>query len=669
MKPELVIKHVTLRELYWLAAAVVMAILPHSTRIPAWIILLVLALILWRVIGLLKNWPLLNDHSFLLRLIQIVLVIAGFAGVYNQFGTLVGRDAGTSLLVLLIGLKVLETCRERDYYVVIFLGYFIVVTNFFYTQSIATAIYMALTVWVTTSCLITFNDRAHCLPDIARLRIAGTLLLQALPIMLFLFLLFPRINGPLWGLPKDAHAGLIGIDDVMEPGTISQLIQTDAVAFRVEFGGEIPEQSKLYWRGPVLLHSDGRKWTRDVKTTSKSVTLETGGPSVRYTVTMEPNNQRWLFALEMPNQVPEQGYITSDFQLLTREPVRQRIRYDLSSSPEYLIRNSGSAELERALQLPAGYHSKTIALAQSWREEGDNPAQIIDRALRWFSEDEFYYTLTPPLLAQDNVDEFLFNTKQGFCEHYAGAFVILMRAAEIPARVVTGYQGGNYNPVGDYLIVGQQDAHAWAEVWLDERGWVRVDPTSAVSPARVLEGIESALPDAIVDIPLVFSQNPLSRDLWERLRNSWDAINNQWNQWVISYGPQRQSQFLSQFGMGDIDWKAMTAVLSIAISIFLSIIAIWLLRQNMPNRDQARTLYDEFCRKLARRGILRLHSEGPLDFARRVAGRSEDLSAPVNEITRLYISVRYGTQQEYLEQLKARVKDFRPPKTITRKIA
>ncbi|MBI4006365.1 MAG: DUF3488 domain-containing transglutaminase family protein [Gammaproteobacteria bacterium] len=669
MKPEVLVKPVSVQELFWLVAGVVMAIAPHSTRMPVWIIVLVMALIMWRLIGGLKNWPLPDGHSLLLQLIQTLMVIAGFAGVYNQFGTLVGREAGTALLVLLTGFKILETSRERDYYVVIFLGYFIVITNFFHTQTIATAAYMALTVWVMTSCLIMVNDRAHCLSDIARVRIAGTLLLQALPIMLFTFLLFPRINSPLWGLPKDAYAGLTGIDDEMEPGTISQLIQTDAVAFRVEFNGDIPKQSKLYWRGPVLWHSDGRKWTRYTKTASESVALERGGPLVRYTITMEPNNQKWLFALEMPNQVPPLAYITTDFQLLTREPVRQRIRYDLTSSPDYLIRTSDSTELERALQLPAGFHPKTVALARSWREEGDKPSQIIERAMRWFSEDEFYYTLVPPLLMQDNVDEFLFNTKQGFCEHYAGAFVILMRAAGIPARVITGYQGGNYNPVGDYLIVEQRDAHAWAEVWLEERGWVRVDPTSAVSPARVLEGIESALAGAIVDIPLIFSQNPLSRSLWQRLHNSWDAINNQWNQWVISYGPQRQTQFLRQFGMGEFDWKAITAVLFITISIILCMITVWLLRQNLSHRDPARMLYDEFCHKLARCGIRHSQSEGPLDFARRIINKHRELSVPVNEITTLYISVRYGIQQDNLGQLRSRIRAFRPARIITRKVA
>ncbi|RKZ67291.1 MAG: DUF3488 domain-containing protein, partial [Gammaproteobacteria bacterium] len=436
--------------------------------------------------------------------------MSGFVGIYVHFGTIVGRSAGVSLLVLLAGFKVLEINHHRDFYVSCFLGYFLVVTNFLFTQTIGTAVYMACTIFVMTLSLVSFNDTQKKLSIRASGKITATLLLQSIPVMLVLFLLFPRISGPLWGMPDDTHSGLTGIDDEMSPGSISQLIQSNKVAFRVDFKNTRPVPSQLYWRGPVLLHTDGKTWSRGESEHHAAISLETLSDPVDYTVTLEPHNRKWLYALEMPGHSPEldsaQSWMSSDFQLLTRNPVKRRIRYDMTSYPKYRITGLHKNELQTALQLPKRQHGKTKALMHEWQNEGLSEDQIIDRALKLFNEDNFYYTLTPSLLQKDRVDEFLFETKQGFCEHYASAFVVMMRAAGIPARVVLGYQGGEYNPVGDYLVVHQRNAHAWTEVWKQGQGWSRIDPTAAVSPLRIIEGIESALPDDVLDVPLVFSQ-------------------------------------------------------------------------------------------------------------------------------------------------------------------
>lgn len=664
MQSDISVNTVNTQVLCWLAAGITLAILPHGLRMPLWILPLTLTLILWRLGAAIKAWPMPGPDHPPLRWLKVLLIVAGFIGVYLSFHTLVGREAGSALLVILAGFKILETRYGRDVYIASFLGFFVIVTNFFVTETMTTAFYMLATLVVMFTALIIFNDPGRILKPADKLKTAGGLLLQALPVMLILFLLFPRINGPLWGLPQDAYAGKMGIDDEMAPGTISRLVQSNAVAFRAEFEDAIPPNSRLYWRGPVLWYNDGYKWTRERVSDTRPAPIATTGKPVNYSITLEPTSQRWLFALEMPAAPNENGYLTNDFQLRTRKPVNKRIRYALSAYPEYRLDSINSRELRRALQLPPGFHKKTLALAQSWQEDNPDPASIIERALAMFAQENFFYTLTPLLLTGDNVDDFLFNTRQGFCEHYAGAFVVLMRAAGIPARVVAGYQGGSLNPVGDYFVVRQRDAHAWGEVWIKERGWVRIDPTSAVSPARVEQGIGDALPDLISDVPAMFNLSRFSRDLWNNLRNIWDAANNQWIQWVITYGPDRQALLLKKFGVENINLQLLSLILLIIVGLMFVIIAVWLFRQREPVRDPARAVYDRFCGKIAATGIRRLPSEGPLDFARRAGLKQRALAAAVDRITALYVAVRYGGEYEKFDMLKNEVRNFRPAKIL-----
>lgn len=664
MKNETSFNTINNNELFWLAAGITLAILPHGLRMPMWILALTLTLILWRLVGALGKWPLPGQRNGWLRILQIIMIFSAFAGVHISFHTIVGREAGSALLVILAGFKLLEARYERDLYVTTFLGFFVIVTNFFVSETISTALYMLLTLIVMFTALITFNDRKQTQNSIVRIKMAGLLLLQAIPVMLILFLLFPRVQGPLWGLPEDAHTGKIGIDDEMEPGSISKLIQSSDVAFRVEFRGKPPSNSKLYWRGPVLWYDNGRKWSRERINDTSPAQVKMSGDAIDYTITMEPTGQKWLFALEMPKEPGEEGYFSNDYQLRSRKPVNERIRYQLTSYTNYWLGNRNRYELQRALQLPPGFHNRAIKLAQAWRSQYSDPEKIIEQALHMFNQENFFYTLSPPLLAGDNVDDFLFNTKKGFCEHYAGAFVVLMRAAGIPARIVMGYQGGRLNPVGNYFIVQQRDAHAWAEVWLGEKGWVRVDPTSAVSPARVEEGIDGALPNEINDVPAIFSVNRFSRNFWQDLQNTWDAINNQWIQWVITYGPDRQVMFLKKFGMENINMGSLAIMLIIIVCCMFGVIAFWTFRQYQPSRDPARKIYDKFCRKMSRMGFYRYSYEGPLDYASRISKAGKTIADKVNEITALYISVRYGNEHKNFILLKEKVNALQPKKLI-----
>ena len=639
----------------WLFAGISLAVLPHSLRIPLWITLGFFLLCLWK---LLFEGP-MRRLRFLGRPAKLSIAVLIISGTLITYGTLVGRDAGIALLILLIGMKFLETGNQRDYYITSYIGMFLLLTNFLYSQSIPAALYMFVVVLVFVGTLIAENDADDCLPTRTRIVIAGTLLLQALPLMLVLFVLFPRLPGPLWGLPRDAHAGRSGIDDEMEPGSISRLILSDEIAFRVEFAGPIPAQKFLYWRGPVLWQTDGVKWFPD-KPRPFTAELAVAGESFAYTVTLEPTDQSWLYGLELPIQPPDGSVFADDLLIKTPAPIRTRRRYSMSSYTDFKIIDRSAAVLTTARQLPAGYHGRAVALGQSWREQGMSERQIVNMALRLFNEQEFYYTTTPPPLLQDTVDQFLFETRQGFCEHYAVAFTVLMRAAGIPARIITGYQGGTVNPFDGYLVVRQRDAHAWAEVWLQDSGWTRVDPTAAVAPARILGGMENALPEGLIEIPLGLRNNETARTIWLRLRDSVDAVNNRWNQWILSYDVRQQRQLLGHLGLSDFNLRSLGIALVLALLVVFAGVYLWLFRRSAGHQDAARTLYDLFCGKLAKLGIYRAANEGPVDFAARARFRRRDLTGEINSITQLYIDVRYGDRMEHLDSLKRQVRSFKP---------
>lgn len=649
--------------LLWLSLGVTLAMLPHVSRIPIWVSIMYFALVGWRLFGPLLGWPLPNRNWRTLVIAQYILAGIGVLAVFKAYGNLSGRDPGVALLVLLAGFKFMESRSERDYYIGICLGYILVVTNFFYTQTIPTAIYMTLVVIVLTTCFIVLNDRNRVL-DIRRLlQMSGKLLLLACPMMLVMFVLFPRVSGPLWGMPKDAHSGLMGIDDSMAPGSISELLQSDALAFRVKFKQSPPGKSRMYWRGPVLTYNNGQRWSRNKALLFKPKNqLSNLGEAVEYSVTMEASNHDWLFALDMPYH-PSFGKLTNDYQIVTRKKIRERIRYDMASYPDYQIEDEIDLARNAALQLPSGFHPRTVELARQWQEQGLSDEQITEKVMRWFQEEEFYYTLKPPLLEGDHIDQFLFESRQGFCEHYASAFVVLMRAAGIPARVVTGYLGATYNPIGDYYNVYQRDAHAWAEVWLEGKGWQRMDPTSAVSPLRVLEGIEEALPELAGSFSFDYGKTSLTYEVLRQLVDSWDNLNYNWSQWVLGYGPQRQKELMQMIGFRNSDWQNLTFSLTILLLIMLFLFGFMLFMYRPRHEDAARLLYDRFCKKLARAGLKRSGHEGPIDFARRASRRFPRLRNQIEQITELYISIRYRSKEEFLPELKSQVYSFQPGKT------
>ncbi len=638
------------QHLRWMLASLGLVVMLHATQQVPWVPLFALMLGIWRYTLTFRNRPLPG------LMILLPITMAGALGILVSYGGLFGRDAGVALLTLMTALKTMETRTRRDMTLVVFLGYFLSICAFLFSQSIPVALFMTLPVIGLTATLIGISHPNRPLPTVTKLKLAGVMLAQALPVMLILFFLFPRVPGPLWGIPQDMARGQTGLSDDMSPGSISELSQSGAPAFRATFNGQPPSSSSLYWRGPVFWHYDGRTWRAGNETVplTEEAAYEGLSPPVHYSVTLEAHNKPWLFVLDLPVKLPGIGTLTGDYQYLARQPVRQRLRYEAASSLRY--RNSttlNAQDRQRALQLPAFGNQRARALAAQWREETQAPKALIQRALAMYNA-SFTYTLRPPALGASAIDGFLFDTRKGFCEHYAGSFVFLMRVAGVPARVVTGYQGGEFNPMSDYLLVRQSDAHAWTEVWLDGEGWVRIDPTAAVAPERVEQGIAAALPDFE---PLPGFVRPELTWL-KRLHYGWDAVNNGWNQWVLGYNQQRQMEFLARVAGSRLDWGDMTLWLTGLLTVIVGAIAAFMLRETLPGNDPALIAWLRFRNKLSRAGISIFPHEGPRDFTKRAARLLFRRRSQIERIGKLYLELRYGRKSDVAE-LQRLVREFR----------
>ena len=618
-----------------LIGSLALVVAPHAVRIPLWIaliatgVMILRAALAWRGRGLPPP-----------RLL-VVLGIGSIVGIWLSFGMLFNRDAAVALLVLMLCLKMMELRSLRDAVVLILLGYFLVITNFLYSQTLPMALYLLGCVWLITACLVAFQYRTATPDPRPMLRMSGLMLAQAIPLMLVFFLLFPRVQGPLWGLPQASASALSGLSDSMSPGSLSSLSLSDAVAFRVEFDSPPPKANKLYWRGPVLWDFDGRTWRGGDAAPRIGRDIETVGTPIRYTITLEPHNMRWMFAIDLPAQRLEGALQTQDFQLLSIRPVRARQRYAMSSHLDYRYgANEPRRNLARALQLPEGFNPRARKLAADLYARSSTADEVVQSVLALFRGQPFYYTLVPPELGRDGIDEFLFETRRGFCEHYAASFVFLMRAAGVPARIVTGYQGGVLNPIGNYLIVRQSEAHAWAEVWMGDEGWVRVDPTAAVSPMRIEAGIAGAVP-AGDPLPLMVRTDS---EWLKRLRFSWDAAANGWNQWVLGYTPERQMQMLQRAGFARPNWQNL-AVALMAVTSFVTAILCMLLLARLRRRvpDPVLSPWLALQAKLTRIGLGPRPGEGPMHWSERAAtALPAEVADRLRSLADLYVRLRYG---------------------------
>ena len=619
------------RDLLVLLAGLLIVVVPHALRAPWWLTLLTLVLYAWRAAAL-SNRSLLPPG-------WVLLAVAALAcgGIWLEYRAIFGRTPGIMLLMMFSGLKLLESRNQRDAAAVVFLTWFLAITNFLSTQSIPTAIGMCAAVATSIAALVGFAAPRR--EWRANLRTVRLLLAQAVPAALALFLLFPRVQGPLWGLPQDAYAGMSGLSDTMAPGSLSQLTLSDAIAFRVEFQGAAPRRRALYWRGPVMYDFDGRTW-RPGSAAFAELPPPQGGTRFDYAVLLEPHNRPWLFALETAASLPERARYLDDGRIVALQPVRARMRYEMSSVVDAEPNPAEAGRyLRRALRLPPGFNPRATALAEGWRAASADNARIVARAIEYFRGERLQYTTEPPLLGRDSVDEFLFVTRQGFCEHFSSAFVFLMRAAGVPARIVTGYQGGDLNPVDGQFTVRQSDAHAWAEVFLADRGWLRVDPTALSVPGRVDAGLARSVP---ADNPLPLLMR--SEIEWLRtLRYNWEALATQWDLRVLGYNPDRQRELMAWLGMPGADWLELTSTLFALLGVFVLGLFAWMLRR-FVRPDPVQAAWNLFCRKLGARGVARSPQEGPQDYSERAARDLPSASEPIRRIASLYIALRYGKE-------------------------
>ncbi len=605
-------------------------------------------------------WP--NPETSAPSWLMALLLATSMMLVIYQADLSEGRQFGVTLLVLMAGMKLLEMKTRRDLYIFIFLGYFVLVTLFLFYQTAALTAYVLLIGTGFTALLVGNNLTGDRLP----LKMLGgkslLMMITSIPVMMLLFILFPRLDGPLWSLSLGAGSGVTGMSDQISLGSISDLSQSREVAFRVRFHGEMPPPAQRYWRGMVLWHTDGRNWTRG-ESHAPGMTFQAETPPIAYEVTMEPTGQHWLFPLDHVLHPGKGMVMNSDGELGTPRPIKRRFTWQGNSALRVQGKHLSSREWQLGLQLPDNLTPRIQQFAATLRGKGRSDEGVVRAALRYFNQQPFVYTLQPPILEQNPVDQFLFETRQGFCEHYATSFVVLMRLADIPARVVIGYQGGQINPMGGHLVVRQSDAHAWAEVWLEERGWTRVDPTSAVAPERIEHSIVPA--DYADGAPVNFDLGQAGgfvADILHNMRWLRDNMQLKWHYWVVGFNSQRQQRLLHKLGLPALPGYGL-GVLAILSALGLAglIFAVAQWRRKRAADDLSLQAYRRFLRKLEKGGLKIPPSLGPEDLGRLAMRRFPTRANDIQAIVHKYIDLRYGPnpQGRALATLRAQVRRFR----------
>ena len=653
----------------WLMFSLFLAISWHIPHTPIWVLVTATVILFWQYRLMIQKKPLPP------RAIRLLLTLAAFVGVLVTYRSYLGRDPGITALILLSTLKLLELRSQRDFMFVIILCYFLVFGNFLYSQSIQSLVFMMVAVVLITAVVLRLNHGEKQPVKVTFLLKSGfRFFLLSLPFMVVLFILFPRTTVPLWNLPQDSDKqGSSGFNDTVEPGQIAAVAASDKTVFRVTFPDEnMPAPRDLYFRGLVLWFTDGEKWFQGTvgRRSWRRYRMEED-TTIQQVITLEPHNARWLFALDTPVETPRGTRILPGRIFQAHWPIRKIVRYGVKSALQPKNPESNTRFQRRwALQLPSERKSQFFDLARFWRSTALSDAEIVQRALDYFKNNGFIYTLTPGAMdPQAPLEDFFFNKRTGFCEHYAAAFTLLMRAAGIPARMVIGYQGGEYNTAGGYLVVRQADAHAWAEVWLEDKGWQRVDPTAAVSPERVEYGIDLSRKlssmgplqgDSRSDAIRRAMRKGFLRKLLRFLEQHWDNINNKWDLWIMTYDRFRQRDILKSLGLSGFSQWSLIGILIIIIPTLFVLISLLLKRKTLSSHPLVRH-YRQFYRKTAKKGIKPSLWEGPLDFQLRAVDAFPHKIREIQQVIDLYINLRYGqlpVTNESLKQLKCLVRRF-----------
>lgn len=651
----------SLNGMYFLLAGLAIVLLPHTEHLPIWLTLSCLSLLLWRLLIDVRRLSSPNKYVILVLFVAITLSVA------THYKTIVGREAGTALLVSLLCLKLFEIKSLRDISLIVQLALFTIVVTFLFSQSILVALMMLASVTLLLTALISFVHAKTTQPNFVtsekvHVKLVMKMVLYALPLAVVIFILFPRTSSPLWGLPNDAFAAKTGLAEDMSPGEISHLADSQEVAFRVQFHAALPDPTKIYWRGPVLWNFDGRTWTAPIteRRAVKKYNLEQTAQPVSYTLTLEPHNSNWLFALDLPGAVPEIGVLTTEMQVISRKPINHLVRYDMTSYLNYIFPKLAWMPLDRYLAIPSDTAPRTRQLVRELQSQYPDTPQLVNVVLQRFSDQDYYYSRNPPVLSGDPTDEFLFETKRGFCEHYASSFTMMMRLAGIPARVVTGYQGGEMNPLSNYLIVRQSNAHAWSEIYLNGRGWVRVDPTAYIPPSHIentsdAERIRTGL----------FKFENISDRRWysvpiRQLQYTWDMLNYRWSQWVIGYSDEKQKSLFTAIGVPEITWRGLSYLLFATLSGLVLLIAANIFKMKRLPQSRYEKIYAQFLRKLGHLKLEKSGAEGALNFSKRVAVVVPKQSAELINIANLYNQLRYAEDSPAaVDELRQAVRLFK----------
>lgn len=656
--------------LIWILLAVVLVILPQATRIPLWVSITGILCVGWR--ALIYSGQ-LNYPGRFIRALLVILTLLVSVSQARSLG--VGLDAAASLLTLGFVFKLIEMRHKRDIYVVISLCFVMAMVAFLYSQSVVTTVYLFFVITVVTAAMISLNRSSLQLDNAGTARLALKISLQALPLTLVLFVVFPRI-APLWAVPIQSASAATGVSDEMSPGDISRLGRSGELAFRVQFeDAEPPEHQDLYWRGLVLDNFNGETWRRSRNSATyptesslaelqrqRDASVLTSGSSLYYNVILEPTQQPWVYGLHLAEAQTADLFQSSNFELFNNSLIAQRFSYDMRSFSSYTANPSLQTRVRnRNTRLPEDGNQRSREFAQELRSTVGSDREFANAVLAHFQQNEYFYTLNPALLATDRVDDFLFNTLEGFCEHYASSFTFLMRAVGIPARVVVGYQGAEYNRFENYLMVYQYNAHAWSEIYLEGEGWIRFDPTAAVSPARVELGVEEALRDdpAFLENGIFSAMRRADMDWLNSIRLRFDALEYEWNRRVVNYDQDLQFEFFERV-FGDVTEQKVLLLLTGLASLVILILGFAVVRlEPRSKHDPLNRLYLMLCQELEKVQLPRHSGEGPIAYCDRVCAQRPDLQEPMSELTDLYVNLSYSQMSLDEAQLKSELKNFR----------
>lgn len=630
----------------WALLTTALALLPLLLQLPA---VLAVGYAIAAIAVAALAWRHTVPMSLRLLLIAVMLV-----AIYWQMGPRPGRDSGCALLAAMLAIKSSELRTLRDARSLLGFALFAPFSAFLLDQGPGTLLLALAAVISTLLSLQRIADGEAGRASAAitqQLRVVGRLMVVALPLALAAFWLVPRLPTPLWGIPERA-VGRPGLSDTMQPGEWIDLMADDSPALRAQFFGPVPAASQRYWRGPVLTRFDGRAWTRlDSQRHTAAPRLVAADVRWDYQIEYEPTERRQLVALDLPTTAPADAQLDADYSLTSRRPLTALTRWRLQSTSYRQFQPDLPPRLrQQALQLPPGFNPRTQALGQQWRSEaGGDEAAIVQRALQWITR-EFAYTLETPLAGRHSADEFLFEQKAGFCEHFSSAFVVLMRSAGIPARVVTGYAGGVRNRFGDYWVVRKMDAHAWSEVWLSGRGWVRVDPTAAVAPERIYDTLEDRLGQANAGGFDVAGQ-------WNQLAQLGDWMRRGWNDMVLSFDARRQQQLLRPLGIERLQPAQLIALFAVLALLTVGAM-IRLLARGERERDPLLRAWHRLGARYTRLGLAREPHESATAWAQRVEEKHPGSDLPL--LSQRFSDARYAGAQSDLASLLADLRRHRP---------